>query len=291
MLYDFSEEELRSICKTHIESFEKWARFIIDQKLTDKYGGDYFNATNENGDNVIKKAIRGKAKKLRLEQPDRFKREIDTLFLEEIVDIICKDSLYNTFFRIILGPFYSSNGPNFIRHFLNKLIPIRNKLSHAHPVSIHAAEQCVCYCNDFIEAVKTYFDSKGQEKMFNVPNAIKVQDSLGNEYYPSNNKSLPVIRVLEADTGELRIFHVGDVYSVWVTMDPSFSPQEYIIKWEIIGVGSVGDGEKAIISIDERMIGESVSIRCKIISKKSWHKYNGFDQRFSLKIQIVPPKE
>lgn len=40
MYHSFSEEELRSLCRTHIESLEMWARRLL-QKLFKKYGPQY----------------------------------------------------------------------------------------------------------------------------------------------------------------------------------------------------------------------------------------------------------
>ena len=84
MLYGYSEEEVRSICRSSIESFEKWARVIIDMKLKEQYGQNYFNATI-NDEYIIKKEIRDKANDMLRNHPDRFNKEIDTLFLEEII--------------------------------------------------------------------------------------------------------------------------------------------------------------------------------------------------------------
>ena len=68
------------------------------------------------------------------------------------------------------------------RTYLKRLIPIRNKLSHSNPISIREAERVICYCNDFVDGIKIYFEKKGMGNMFNVPHAIRLNDSLGNEY-------------------------------------------------------------------------------------------------------------
>ena len=49
MYYKYTDEELRSICRTHIESFEKWARIIIHKTLSEKIGLDYIHAKGVDG--------------------------------------------------------------------------------------------------------------------------------------------------------------------------------------------------------------------------------------------------
>ena len=48
MYYECSQEELRSYCRSCIESFELWARRLINEKMVECYGVDYVDA--ENGD-------------------------------------------------------------------------------------------------------------------------------------------------------------------------------------------------------------------------------------------------
>ena len=49
MYYKYSIEELRTICRTHIENFERWARIFIHNILIEKLGEDYFHATGKDG--------------------------------------------------------------------------------------------------------------------------------------------------------------------------------------------------------------------------------------------------
>lgn len=155
VLYRYSEEKLRSICRRSIEPFEKWARTIVDIRLKACYGENYFNETINNNP-IIKKDIRNKAVEMMNSQSERFNKEIDTLFLDEIINILCKNDLYKNCFKEFLDIMYP-DGVSEVRTFLKRLIPIRNKLSHTNSFSIREAEQCICYCNDFINGVKEYF--------------------------------------------------------------------------------------------------------------------------------------
>ena len=79
MYYKIPEEELRNTCKVAIENLEKWSRLVIDKEMTEKYGKNYFYAS-ENGRPIIKKAIIEKVEKMMKENTNRFPRIIDTLF-------------------------------------------------------------------------------------------------------------------------------------------------------------------------------------------------------------------
>ena len=78
-----------------------------------------------------------------VENSQIFSRPIDTLYLDEIIYVLCKKKLYNENFKEFLKIMYP-NGAEEVRTFLKRLIPIRNKLSHANPLSIREAEQCIC---------------------------------------------------------------------------------------------------------------------------------------------------
>lgn len=287
MFYRYTEGELRSYCRTSIEALEKWARIVIDAELKLKYGENYFEAKMENGEPVIKKSINDKAVKMARANPDRFKRKIDTLFLDEIIYVLCKEQLYKVVFKNVLDIIYP-DGCAEARTYLKRIIPIRNKLSHSNAISIREAERAVCYCNDFIDGIKIYFEKKGAGNMFNVPNAIKLNDSLGNEYVLENNESTEVISIRDIN-GEVVKFNVNDKYPLWVTMDPSFDRESYDIYW-LKDSEVISKEEKLCLHLTENMVGKQVFITCKIVQKKKWHKYiTGEDHRILICFCVLPP--
>ena len=149
MFYSISENELRSICKINLEAFEKWARTIIHNELVTELGENYFDIELSSGVPVVKKEIRLKTEKMMQKQPQRFHRKIDTLFLDEIIYLLCRHDLYKRFFKKFLDFIYPDGNAE-ARTYLNRLVPIRNCLSHSNPISVRDAERCICYTNDFI---------------------------------------------------------------------------------------------------------------------------------------------
>ena len=290
MLYSFSEEEIRSLCRVNIEAFEKWARTIIDSELTKNLGVNYFDLELAPNVPVVKKSIRDKTAQMMRSNPQRFHRKIDTLFLDEIIYLLCRNDLYKRFFKDFLDLIYPDGNAE-ARTYLNRLVPIRNCLSHSNPISIRDAERCICYTNDFIDGVKQYFYDKGEERVFNTPNSIKLNDSLGNEFQLNKDTMFESICINRTGTTQLHQFHLGERYSAWLTLDPSFTPEQYTIEWHIECGRHLGNDSRLDIEIAEDMIRERCPIYCTIKSTKSWHRYRGYDQQFAIVFQVLPPEE
>ena len=290
MFYSLSENELRSICRINLEAFEKWARTIIHNELVTELGENYFDLELSPGVPVVKKEIRLKTEEMMRNHPQRFRGKIDTLFLDEIIYLLCRNDLYKRFFKKFLDFIYPDGNAE-ARTYLNRLVPIRNCLSHSNPISIRDAERCICYTNDFIEGVKQYYYEKGEERVFNTPNAIKLNDSLGNEIPLNKDKSFESICINKAGTSNLYQFNVGEKYSVWLTLDPSFTSEQYTFNWHIECGRKLGTSSRLDIDITEDMIRERCAIYCEVKSTKSWHHYNGYDQQFAVVFQVLPPNE
>jgi len=223
MLYSLTKEELRSLCKNSIETFEVWARRIIHEKLSSKYGEQYFDVTIENDEKILNKEHYKLYDNVKQANPSRCHRPVDALFIETLVYVLCKEILYRKLFKEVLDYSYPQ-GCNQVRWFLNKIQEPRNPLSHANPISMRQAEQIVCYTNDFVDAVKQYYKNKGEDKMWNVPQFVKISDSLGNEFYPRESTDLPEFFHTNHN------FYVGESYTIWFEVDSSFSDKEYAIK-------------------------------------------------------------
>lgn len=91
---------------------------------------------------------------------------------------------------------------------------------------------------------------------------------------------------------ELYKFEIGDKYSIWIELDPSFSEEEYTFKWVVEKTGVIlNTKSKLDLDITEKMVAEKQTIYCTITSTKSWHKYGNYDQQFAIVFQILPPRE
>lgn len=289
MLYKFSENDLRSISKNHLEAFERWSRLFIHKIFSEKIGVDYFFFKDSQGRNLLKSELIKNASVKMEANPIRYQRPIDTLLLDDIIYIICRRDFYENYFSKYLKNMYP-NGVEEVRTFLTRLIPIRNKLAHANAISIRDAEQSICYTNDFIECIKEYFTMTNQEKEFNIPTIIKASDSLGNEYYFENGGSQREVIIENPKTHQMMVFHSRDIFSFEITVDPSFDQSNYTIEWHPLknGLQVLNDGKKIVISMTNEFIAERVIIFCTITSNSSWHKYGYYDDQIYLSFKVLP---
>ena len=147
-LITLSETELRDLCRHYVDTFENWSRRLIDETFRQHYGVDYFDFMVSEEQPLVKNEIKNRIEKRVNDNPGRFPRKIDAILIEDIEYFLCRNDLYSSHFKAILEPFYS--GIAEVRKTLNRLIPIRNKLSHGNTISVHEAEQCLCYTGDFV---------------------------------------------------------------------------------------------------------------------------------------------
>lgn len=287
MYYNYSDEQLRAYCRNSIESLEMWARRLIHEKMAEKYGTQYINHQTDDGNFIIKKEIREQVQALSQKEPQRILRPVDALFLDHLVYFLCKQEWYKELFKEALDCGYPE-GKDEVRTFLERLIPIRNALSHSNPISVRQAEQAVCYSNDFIDSIKNYYKNRGLEQVWNVPRIIRITDSLGNVF--ENPQDIH---------GQFSVFvvqqplHCGDTYSVQIEVDSSFSPTEYDIVWK--DKGEETEQARNCTHYSVRFMEEDVSqyhyVHCTIISHKKWHKYRYYDCDVSLHLTVLPPLE
>jgi len=280
-------DELRSLCRKHIESLEYWAKRLIDEKLSSKYGNNFYNHINENGEPIIKKSIKEKAERLKRDNPQRFNRFVDSLFFEDIIHILCNPKFYNDLFKEALSYSYPQ-GKEMVREYLNRILPVRNSLSHSNPISVRQAEQVICYSNDFIDSLKEYYKIKGLENMFNVPTIIKATDSLGNEFYPSDYRVLNIISVRDKNG----IFRIGDTYNITIEVDPSFEQSSYTIHWIEKNTYLREDLINSFMyhkTFETKDVGYQFNIGIEIITNNDWHKHIHRDDYVNFIVTVLPP--
>lgn len=285
MYHNYTEEELRSYCRTSLESLEMWARRLIHEKMVEKYKDSYVDAKNENGDYIIKSEVRKYIQSKLKKEPERFQRPVDTLSFGHIIDLLCEQDLYQKLFKNAMDYSYP-DGNTELKTFLSRLASIRNALSHSNPISIRQAEQAVCYSHDFVDGLKKYYKDRGLEKVWNVPRIVRVVDSLGNTFdNPTDFHGSNSIFTISSP------LHCGDTYSVNIEVDTSFAKDDYDIVWDArdCNAQKYRNEEKFTMTFTTKHISETYSIRCKIISKQEWHKYYGsYDCEVSFHLTVLP---
>lgn len=262
-----------------------WARRLIHEKLTDKYGLSYVDFKTSEENYLIKREVRDHIQCMLQNNQGRFHRDVDTLFFEHIIYFLCNPAFYRDMFGEALKYAYPC-GCNEARVFLERITPIRNALSHSNPISIRQAEQVICYSHDFVEGLKEYYRKKGEEQMWNIPRIIRVSDSFGNIYdNPTDSHAQ------ESIFQPKQQIRYGDTYSVNIDIDSSFSETEYDITWQNQhhDVAEFKNSKHFIMTFSEIDVSENHTITCTIKSNKPWHKYQHYDCRITLMFPVYPP--
>jgi hypothetical protein len=284
-LYKLSESEIRENSKKYLETLEYWLRRVIDNKLTEIYGSEYWNH-HDNGIYIIKKEIREKTTDRLNKYSERFSRWIDATLLEHLIDIICKEKLYKEYFKCFFE-FNYPLGKEQLRISLSKLSETRNRLYHSNPISIRQAEQVICYTNDIIESIKEFYLKINQQMDFNAPTILSISFSDSTKIFrDAMVKSSNGIIVNKRATK----YRCGDRLKMEIEIDSSFDNNEYNIIWNWKNINNIEPNKKDIeIQFTEEHIGETFAIRVKLISNKSWHRFNTFDDELSILLTVLPP--
>ena len=300
-LLSIDEDDLRSLCRRQIDALEHWSRRLITDTFTESYGAEYWDAQVEGGQPLEKSEIRKRIESRMREDPGRYPRWIDAVLLNDIEYFLCRDDLYAKHFRRTFEPFYSGKAE--LGAVLDRLAGIRNKLSHGNAISVHEAEQALCYSGDIIDCLKNHYSSLGKARKYNVPYFTSAKDSLGNEYFREDPEYIWEISFLVKDSRPAYIeLRSGDVYKIWVEVDGAFPESSYEVKWDARCGDRMerGSGNEAEIALRDGDVSTRLEVIFTLTTKNSWHKHaiefdrsRDFDDRFRWKAndEILPPIE
>lgn len=288
-----SETELRDICRHHIDSFESWSRRLLDETFRNKYGADYINFMIAEDQPLVRAEIKGRIERRVQDNPKRFPRKIDAILMEDIEYFLCREDLYTMHFKQVLEPFYASN--EHVRKVLERLIPIRNKLSHGNTISYREAEQCICYCNDFIDLYKKYYTVLGKEEEYNVPVILKMRDCLGNDFIREDTRYRWELYCYGGTAPKIQL-RAGEEYRLWIEVDSSFDSSFYNISWlvkqDYTTVINKGTGNEINFVLTNKNVSYAPEIIIELVTKREWHRFHEIDDSIKMNLQrVLPPIE
>lgn len=291
LISHLAEAEVRRLCWEKIEVLEHWLRRLIDDTLQPKYG-DYFSGSDVEGNRIIKKSIAEGAIARRAREIQRFPRVIDALLLDDAIDIICNPQLFKDNFREALKQAFP-DGRDEARTFLKRISSPRNNLAHANAISSRQAEQIICYTNDVIESLKSYYRQIGMQETYDAPLIIRVTDSFGNSYSRSELSNVHDGGICKAfmDVPEMHL-RPGDLLTLDIEIDPTYDPASYSISWNSTKPWSneIQSGRKVAIPITTRQVAQEFGVQCRIISHRDWHRMEmGADDFLLLWYKVLPP--
>lgn len=301
LLWNMSDLEARDLCKHRIDTMERWSRRLIDEKFTEVYGDNYFEAKVTDDQPLFKTSIKRQVEGRIKDNPGRFSRKVDALVIEDLEYFFCRDDLYKNLFSDVFDSFFS--GQQEVRAVLKRISDIRNKIAHGNHLSQHELEQGVCYSNDFISVFIDYYKKIGKERTYNVPTFLSVRDSFGRSLTRENSSYIWEVHDfrfsndLASESTETHL-RSGESYRLILEVDDSFQEDFYEIEWVVIyGLCEViakGKGNIIEFKVDDKCVSFAPEIRVSLITKRSWHRFASIncDDRFVMKLsQVLPPIE
>jgi hypothetical protein len=274
-LHSLPEEQLRTICRQRIEACELWLRRLLHDKLVERFGAGYAEAEWNAGQKVLSAPIRRRIADRGEDAP----RPMDALYLTDLCNLICRQDLYDAFFRPVFES--AMRSPDQIRWVLDRLTEIRNALSHARVISVREAEQAICYSGDIVDPIKYFYREAKMSEAFPAPSFTRFIDSLGN----TRHLSKPVENLSFRDTP----LYEGDKLRMEVEVDASFPPGSYDVTWEVLSNAPRKLSGTAIeIEFGPGDIQTSLVIVCNVISKAAWHRFPNSDGQLNLGYEVRP---
>jgi len=285
-LHALSDDERRSHCRREIEALELWLRRLVHDTFSDAYGAAYLDAKGDDGNQLFNAEMSRNIAARRIKDPSRDSRPINATTLDELVKVICKTQTYNQHFRDALRVAFPE-GNQEARTFLDRVVEIRNNLSHANPITVHDAARAICYTQDVIASCKEHYASMNMQKEYNVPMIIKVSDTLGNIHQRAGDDD----RICKFNKDGSRRLYPGDRLTIEVEVDPTFDRSSYRVEWSWHSNGrqELRDADRFTIDIDNSHVGEEFEITCALVTNRDWHRRRHWDELVFLSYKILPP--
>jgi hypothetical protein len=254
----------------------------VHDQLTKDFGTSYIQTAQLNGQPIFRNELRKHVADRVARQPSHYKREIDTLLLDHLVSVICKQDVFRTYFADPLKRSFP-NGSEQLRTVLDRLVPIRNSLSHANPLSLHDAERVLCYCDDIIYALIQFYRDQGMANEFDAPSFTRFSDSLGHVEHPQATR-------ISFDYSKSCTLRSGDSIRLEVEVDAHYAPEEYSINWVVANIsrGEKAEGYSFSLTLLPRHVGETFTIVATLVSQRPWHRHSNFDAHLVISYKVLP---
>ncbi len=282
-LHQIPSEDLRVSCRQRLEACELWLRRLVHDKFIAEFGNDYIQNATVSGQAIFNTAIRKHVASRLSASPGHYARPIDTLQLDHLAKVICKHDSYKEFFRDAFQYEFPA-GNDHLRLTIGRLLPIRNALAHANPLSLTDAERVLCYCSDIISSLSQHYAAIGMSEEFNAPSFTRFFDSTGN------------VKHLTETIGQLNFtkgtaLRCGQQVRFEMEVDSHYPPDDYTVKWQVVNIlhGESGHGTSFQLTLLPKHVNKSFCIFVSVKSKKDWHRHGDYDAKFNLVYKVLPP--
>lgn len=282
-LHLLPSSDVAEACRQRIEACELWLRRLVHDKFLPEFGAAYLDTAQLTGQAIFNTHTRKHSASRIAANPKRYQRPIDTLELDQLASVICKKDVYSQYFT----PAFAHGFPlanNHLRLVLSRLVPVRNSLSHANPITLHDAERALCYSSDIIASLVVYYESLGMAQDFNAPLVTKITDSLGHVIYPKGSQEQ-----LHFETGP--VLRPGDALRIEVEVDAHFPPSDYEVSWRVATppTSTTTRGSRFDLTLGLQHVAQEFIVVATVVSNKPWHRHSTFDAQHIVVYRVLPP--
>ena len=251
--------------------------------MTAEFGANYIESATLNGQSIFRNEIRSHVASRLAGNHHGFSRPIDTLLLDHLSSVICKEDVFRKYFAAAIHHGFPA-GKEHLRLVFSRLVPIRNALSHANPISLHDAERALCYCSDIIASLTEYYASLGMSQQFDAPSFTRYTDSVGRVKHPTGSDE-------QLNFTAHTAFRAGQSIRLEVDVDAHYPPDDYVVTWEVVNIPNAerGEGNQFVLTLLPRHVSTHFCIFVSVTSKKDWHRHGSYDARLVLVYTVLPP--
>ena len=279
-LHLLKPEEVHASCWQRIDACELWLRTLIHDQLSNEFGADYVDTATIGNNAIFSPKLRERIQSFQQAKPNQYPRPVDTLLFDDLGTILGRDDAYKLLFKEALNHEFPLGAPH-VRHIIKVLVKHRNALFHANSstLSLHDAEQVLCYGNDLIASIKTHYANMSTSDKFPAPTFTKYFDSFGNSRYLNKARDDLTLTDKPLFFGELARFEVE--------VDSSYSPNEYTVVWRFEGL-EIAEGPVLQLTLGTKHVGQRFGLQVEVVSKKEWHRMGRVDALLTITYEVLP---
>jgi hypothetical protein len=279
------DADARNLCREKLESLEYWLRRLVDETLSSAFGPAYFDLRSPSGARVIAEKIAGPARARKAAEPLRYPRWIDAVLLDDLTSILCHPHLYERFRPALFQAF--PLGAEEARVFLLRIAAPRNHLAHANGVSLRAMEQVLCYSNDVIDSLQSHYRALGMTTDYDYPQILVLRDYRGRVWRRTEIFDAKMNLWLDLREEASYLLRPGDELALEVEVDPAFDSTTRRIEWQCADI--TVESPRLVVRIAEKHIGQHMSVTCKVVVNRPWHRLpTGADDLLVIVFRVLP---
>jgi len=284
MFFDLDNQKLNQGARKYFESFEHWARKLIDELAKERYGIHYIQIKDKQDKPYFKMQTVKNNKRVNV-----LFESIQDLNYPELIKVLFKQPFYKELFDQVFEFGYKGFKPSLIEMLYKRLLEPFYKLEKNEPVTLREIEQIAGYTGDFIETVRLYYVSRNDYLMNIAASIISISDSLGvklikDNLVRSDDYSLYVVENY-TDTA----LYPGDRYTITLDIEERINASGYEVKWFINNKQDMFQkGKHFVIDIKESHLDQFLLIECLVVGKQKYHRYGEYDDRLIISINVLP---